>query len=332
MNGYRKSARPGVSSLHFSCERKQNLVIEQTCNYQFDIDFSLCGGLDNPSQFSRSLFESGKLSFDDFTERLKVKNLDIFSNPNLVVRIGDQFFKWEAACPIIMSRVLFGRSLPSELVDVIAASVTVPVEAPLDSNPTPSSATSGPIASAEGAHSADVIDTTPTKPPAAEAIDIEGVEKRNDVDPEPETSKRSSWFTFFGSKSGGESASTSPQKMGQPPNKGGGEDADLEAAGVPSLEKDPGSGLEDPSLATLRKVSECSTADEVMAEVAGHDAKRYKKTLRLSNDLIQKMNLKSGSNEVQFSVTTAFQVWSLTQSFSRIGYFFPFSRTQKKRD
>ena len=261
-----------------------------------------------------------------------MKNLDIFSNPNLVVRIGDQFFKWEAACPIIMSRVLFGRSLPSELVDVIAASVTVPVEAPLDSNPTPSSATSGPIASAEGAHSADVIDTTPTKPPAAEAIDIEGVEKRNDVDPEPETSKRSSWFTFFGSKSGGESASTSPQKMGQPPNKGGGEDADLEAAGVPSLEKDPGSGHEDPSLATLRKVSECSTADEVLAEVAGHDAKRYKKTLRLSNDLIQKMNLKSGSNEVQFSVTTAFQVWSLTQSFSRIGYFFPFSKTQKKGD
>ena len=93
---------------------------------------------------------------------------------------------------------------------------------------------------------------------------------------------------------------------------------------MPSLEKDPGSGLEDPSLATLRKVSECSTADEVLAEVAGQDAKRYKKTLRLSNDLIQKMNLKSGSNEVQFSVTTAFQVWSLTQSFSRISYFFHF--------
>ena len=41
-------------------------------------------------------------------------------------RIGDQYFKWDAACPVIMSRVLYGRSLPSELVDVIKAAVTVP--------------------------------------------------------------------------------------------------------------------------------------------------------------------------------------------------------------
>ena len=71
---------------------------------QSDIDFSLCGGLDEPGQFSRTLFESGKLSFDDFTERLKIKELNVFNNPNLVVRIGDQYFTWESACPIIMSR------------------------------------------------------------------------------------------------------------------------------------------------------------------------------------------------------------------------------------
>ena len=41
-------------------------------------------------------------------------------------RIGDQYFRWDAACPVIMSRVLYGRSLPSELVDVIKAAVTVP--------------------------------------------------------------------------------------------------------------------------------------------------------------------------------------------------------------
>ena len=97
---------------------------------QADIDFSLCGGLDEPSQFSRTLFESGKLSFDDFAERLKIKDLNLFSNPNLVVRIGDQYFNWESACPIIMSRVLYGRSLPSELVDVIAAAVTAAPQVP----------------------------------------------------------------------------------------------------------------------------------------------------------------------------------------------------------
>ena len=97
---------------------------------QADIDFSLCGGLDDASQFSRTLFESGKLSFDDFAERLKIKDLNLFSNPNLVVRIGDQYFNWESACPIIMSRVLYGRSLPSELVDVIAAAVTAAPQVP----------------------------------------------------------------------------------------------------------------------------------------------------------------------------------------------------------
>ena len=35
--------------------------------------------------------------------------------------------------------------------------------------------------------------------------------------------------------------------------------------------------------------------------------KKYKKTVRLSSDKIKELNLKQGSNEVQFSVTTAFQ-------------------------
>ena len=35
--------------------------------------------------------------------------------------------------------------------------------------------------------------------------------------------------------------------------------------------------------------------------------KRFKKTIRLTSDQLKKLNLKSGMNEVEFSVTTAFQ-------------------------
>ena len=131
---------------------------------QADIDFSLCGGLDEPSQFSRTLFESGKLSFDDFAERLKIKDLNLFSNPNLVVRIGDQYFNWESACPIIMSRVLYGRSLPSELVDVIAAAVTaVPQAVPaavVEAAAEPTTTQPAPESTAEETKAAEVDQAT----------------------------------------------------------------------------------------------------------------------------------------------------------------------------
>ena len=40
-----------------------------------------------------------------------------FENQNLVVRIGDQYYNWKAACPIVMSLLLYGRSFPSEITE-----------------------------------------------------------------------------------------------------------------------------------------------------------------------------------------------------------------------
>lgn len=101
----------------------------QSCKQLPDIAFSLCGGLVVPDgqsaeaapAFSPLLFEQSLISFDDFVIRLKNED-DLFSNPNLVVRIGQQYFTWQAACPIIMSSVLYGRSLPSDLVKIIEGS------------------------------------------------------------------------------------------------------------------------------------------------------------------------------------------------------------------
>jgi phosphatidate phosphatase LPIN len=50
----------------------------------------------------------------------------LFNCPDLVVRIGEQYYKWSAACPIIMSTILYGRTLPSDLVEVIRGSYQEP--------------------------------------------------------------------------------------------------------------------------------------------------------------------------------------------------------------
>ena len=52
--------------------------------------------------------------------------------------------------------------------------------------------------------------------------------------------------------------------------------------------------------------NEASTSSEVTPGNS-EDEKRYRKTIRLTSDQLKKLNLKRGMNEVEFSVTTAFQ-------------------------
>lgn len=66
-----------------------------------------------------NLFEEFRLSFQRAESSL-------FKHPALVVRIGEQYYKWSAACPIIMSTILYGRTLPSDLVEVIRGSYQEP--------------------------------------------------------------------------------------------------------------------------------------------------------------------------------------------------------------
>ena len=82
-----------------------------------DVAVSLCGGLDNPDgkELSSALFEQSLLTFDDFVLRFR-EDKEILSHPDLVVRIGDKYYNWQTGGPMIMSAVLYGRSLPSELI------------------------------------------------------------------------------------------------------------------------------------------------------------------------------------------------------------------------
>ncbi len=102
------------------------------------VAISLCGGLDAASvatmtdetsskesaeaaagkeAFSPALFEQGLISYDDFEMHLRNPETrkSLFSNPDLVARIGDTYYKFPDAVPVIMSAVLYGRRLPPEL-------------------------------------------------------------------------------------------------------------------------------------------------------------------------------------------------------------------------
>ena len=62
-----------------------------------------------------------------------------FENQDLVVRVGEQYYNWKAACPIVMSVLLYGRSFPSEIIDDLGDCIwpgqkKIDPNAPIESN------------------------------------------------------------------------------------------------------------------------------------------------------------------------------------------------------
>ena len=90
-----------------------NPVEHESYEPHLSIQISNCGGLE---EFSSALFEQSKISFDDFVVQIET-NPNLLTDPSLVIKIGDTYHKWDTAAPIIMSHVLYGRSLPLDLME-----------------------------------------------------------------------------------------------------------------------------------------------------------------------------------------------------------------------
>ena len=101
--------------------------------------------------------------------------------------------------------------------------------------------------------------------------------------------KSSSWFGWFGKTSNTTNQITEPGKAPTVPTEE-----------TETLKLDVDLASEFPQNFSSEKV-ESDESDEADSE------KRFKKTIRLSTEQLKKLNLKRGSNEVEFSVTTAFQ-------------------------
>jgi phosphatidate phosphatase LPIN len=214
-----------------------------------NVEISLCGN-DPNLDFSSLLFEQSKMSFDDFLVHLE-ECPQLLNNPGLVVRIGDgpQFYKWEVAAPMIMSHVLYGRSLPQDLIEKLKNG---------------------------GQGKKDLEKSGSISAPASASSSQE---------------RKSSWWPF-GSRKENEDALTSNkmEKMEE------------------GLESTPMEAVEAVTEAAPRKRrNDTTSSSEAESETERLKSERCKKTLRLTSELIKCLNLKKGANEIQFSVTTAYQ-------------------------
>ncbi|KAK8730132.1 hypothetical protein OTU49_008097, partial [Cherax quadricarinatus] len=237
-----------------------------------DIAFSLCGRLNEyEGKFPESLFLQSLVTYDDFCE-----NLQILDNPDLVIRFGGKYLNWTTAAPQILSLVLFQRPIPQKLADNLNK----------------------------------------------EHMPKKEIRKRSE-------SRGYSWFSSWRRNNQTEDLES---------NKEGKNDSDKRVASQGSIELRQGSSasptdgtssIHDSNLievtaaetqtslpGTPRKkgLHNCKIGTDSSESEDLEDRKdgsfhgeRFKKSLRLSSDQIAKLNLREGSNEALFSVTTAYQ-------------------------
>ncbi|XP_034410474.1 phosphatidate phosphatase LPIN2 isoform X2 [Cyclopterus lumpus] len=72
-----------------------------------DVTLSLCGGLTENAEISKERFMEHIITYLEFSE-----NPAIIDNPNLVVKIGNRYYNWTLAAPLILSLQAFQKNLP----------------------------------------------------------------------------------------------------------------------------------------------------------------------------------------------------------------------------
>ena len=336
-----------------------------------DIDISFCGAPKEGEEFSPKLFELQKVPFDDFTMLFKIGN-NPFENQNLVVRIGDQYYDWKAACPIILSVILYGRTFPNEIstdtgkciwssqkkqtsfqVGDASAQTAESGENQQDkaSSWWPFGSKAGaedslkPEIQGDGSSNDDIAEAVATAFGATEVIknevqpasdskmenEQEGLLQEDDEEvlqevlpvmtnddqvdnvSHPQASEHAiieleseTNLTCESIKTDNSTSIDIELENNTPTNQD--ISIDIEKASMyvqegESLPKTPTRISR--SEANISSSSETSQIDDILKSenIFG----KFKKTLRLSSDLIKALNLRPGSNEVQFSVTTAYQ-------------------------
>ncbi|XP_037643899.1 phosphatidate phosphatase LPIN2 isoform X2 [Sebastes umbrosus] len=72
-----------------------------------DVTLSLCGGLTENAEISKERFMEHIITYQEFAETPA-----IIDNPNLVVKIGNRYYNWTLAAPLILSLQAFQKNLP----------------------------------------------------------------------------------------------------------------------------------------------------------------------------------------------------------------------------
>lgn len=234
-----------------------------------NIAFSLCGRLhEYEGDFPESLFLQSLVTYDDFCE-----NPQLLDNPNLVVRLGEKYVNWMTASPQILSLVLFQRPIPQKLAEDLYKDNMPKKEIRKRSESKGYSWFSWRRNNqAEADDMGMKADGSAEKPEGAE----------RSTEPEDEVSR------------------SVKQQCATDPNL-------IEVTAAETQTSLPGTPKKK-GLHERRPGTDSSESEDLEeGKERRPSGERYKKSLRLTSDQIAKLNLREGSNEALFSVTTAYQ-------------------------
>ncbi|CAN9506928.1 unnamed protein product [Ophioblennius macclurei] len=78
------------------------------------VAISLCGGLTDNREITREQFLERSVSYQQFSE-----NPSIIDDPNLVVKIGNKYYNWNTAAPVMLAMQVYQKPLPQASVENI---------------------------------------------------------------------------------------------------------------------------------------------------------------------------------------------------------------------
>ncbi|XP_017469437.1 PREDICTED: phosphatidate phosphatase LPIN2 isoform X1 [Rhagoletis zephyria] len=221
--------------------------------------------------------EKGEPSDEEFDQHLikysdVCENPSLFSSPNLVVRLNGKYYTWAAACPIVMTIITFQKPLTNDAIEQLMSNTKQDV--------------------------------------AALKIEPDGGATG------PSAQSKRSWWNWRRSQVG---AVASSNKIIKPDDKVDERDADQAAVATQTtrpnspdisentLSKTDSTLNAENTSAQVENLEDLSQASSKGEESTSNGNERYKKSLRLSSEAIKQLNLKDGMNEIEFSVTTAYQ-------------------------
>uniref|UniRef100_U5EXA3 phosphatidate phosphatase n=1 Tax=Corethrella appendiculata TaxID=1370023 RepID=U5EXA3_9DIPT len=253
---------------------------EKTHADKLSLDFigiSLCGGLDSPSgRPSEEEFEKNRLQYSDVCS-----NPSIFNSPNLVVRLNGKYFNWATACPHVMTMLAFQKPLPQDFNEKQMYLSTL----------------------------------KPGENSSIEHPDQQSQDQQQQQQPQqPDTRRGYTWWYWRRSadnknsinQSIDESGKNIPQTIATQTSRSNSPDDQTLSANIEKLKEDGYNGSMSSEDSDLNGDKLIHQGDNLRGKNSGVNEK-FRKSLRLSSDQIESLNLKNGMNEIDFSVTTAYQ-------------------------
>ncbi|KAL5014363.1 hypothetical protein ScPMuIL_008633 [Solemya velum] len=230
---------------------------------------SLCGGLTDPEGVNLEKFMQKVVTYGDLCENPTMTN-----NPDLVVRVGDKYYNWQTAAPLILSHAVFQKELPDLLVSNLVR----------EHMPKKKEKKTGV--------SSWFSWRRPATDESSTVLNSSGVLAVISVSESEVTSKQNELAQAL-PPSGTSSVTSTPRKV---------KPASPERSSDEVVSSDAEVDVE-----FIEKGSIQAQSDPVDVSPTEKSTEKYKKTLRLTSEQIEKLNLQEGRNEISFSVTTQYQ-------------------------